>query len=116
MQFNLLMGALDAYLAYEYTCRVEWHKRSALLLRNCAYDWSREEQVRLLQWAKQVQGGNWKAAQQSALAQWIETQMSQRLIKHWNRKTRVCGRTAREGGGEGNQAETCMERENVLVQ
>lgn len=54
-------------------------QRSALLLRNSAYDWSREEQVQLLQWAKQVQGDNWKAAQQAALVQWIETQLSQRL-------------------------------------
>lgn len=52
-----------------------WHRphaeRGALTLRTSATDWSRQEQVQLLQWAKSLQQDQWKAKQQDALVKWV---------------------------------------------
>lgn len=54
-------------------------ERSRLALTAKARDWSRSEQVRLLQWAKQLQNGQWKPKQQQELTEWIAEGLQQRL-------------------------------------
>lgn len=52
-----------------------WHRphaeRGTLEIRTSATDWARQEQVQLLQWAKALQQGQWKAKQQDALVNWV---------------------------------------------
>lgn len=54
-------------------------ERSQLALTAKASDWPRTEQVRLLQWAKQLQQGRWKLTHQQELIDWISQGLQQRL-------------------------------------
>ncbi len=37
--------------------------------------WSREDQVRLLSWAKRLQQGRWQPKHQDALVSWVQEQL-----------------------------------------
>lgn len=51
-------------------------ERSAIALRAQAEDWTRQDQVRLLQWAKLLQQGRWQAKHQDALVDWVRQQLT----------------------------------------
>lgn len=50
-------------------------ERSAVVLRAEAEQWSREDQVRLLGWAKRLQQGRWQPKHQDALVSWVQEQL-----------------------------------------
>lgn len=54
-------------------------QRTRLTLQAQASDWTRPQQVQLLNWAKALQQNKWKAKQQQALSSWISEQLSTQL-------------------------------------
>jgi hypothetical protein len=55
-------------------------QRDAITLRTSAADWTRQEQVQLLQWAKALQQNQWKAKQQTALVNWLSEQLQSAVM------------------------------------
>ncbi|MDR9468706.1 GTPase/DUF3482 domain-containing protein [Marinospirillum sp.] len=54
-------------------------QRTHLTLQAQASDWPRQQQVKLLQWAKSLQQNKWKARHQQQLSEWISEQLRERL-------------------------------------
>jgi GTPase SAR1 family protein len=57
-------------------------ERGTIILRTSASDWSRQEQVQLLQWTKAVQQNQWKTTQQDRLVAWIKDQLRSANTNH----------------------------------
>lgn len=55
-------------------------QRDAITLRTSAADWTRQEQVQLLQWTKALQQNQWKAKQQTALVNWLSEQLQSAVM------------------------------------
>ena len=54
-------------------------QRSAVVLRAEAAQWSREDQIQLLSWAKRLQQHRWQAKHQDALVTWVGEQLQRSL-------------------------------------
>lgn len=61
-------------------------ERSALVLRSEAGQWSREDQVRLLGWARRLQQQRWRPRDQDALVSWVEQRLRASLEEAFDRE------------------------------
>jgi len=54
-------------------------ERGAFAVRSHAHDWPRQEQIKLLQWAKALQQDSWKVKQQDELVEWISQHLREEI-------------------------------------
>lgn len=73
---NFPLVVMARALAFMQQLEVRTHaQRTALSVSSGARYWQRQEQIQLLQWAKDLQRGRWKPQQQDKLIAWLRTRL-----------------------------------------